>query len=145
LTRESVINQLVYYLNYGFISKDLQEDIQDVLLNKKDIFVLERLLDSIEYELHKNTQDKYRNNDLNQNNIRTGIKKTKKINKKLNVKSKTKKILNAKHNNESGNSTSSLKETKQNNVLLHEDNNTIKINQFKITPTSLKILNKKKI
>ena len=59
MTREYVINQLVYYLNYGFISKELQEDIKEVLMQKKDIFVLERLLDSVEYELNKNSKNNF--------------------------------------------------------------------------------------
>lgn len=59
MNKDSVINQLVYYLNYGFISKDLQEDIQEGLMKKKDIEALERLLDSVEYELGKKSNGIY--------------------------------------------------------------------------------------
>lgn len=59
LTKESVINQLVYYLNYGFISKELQEDIQESLMKKRDVEALERLLDSVEYELGKKSNNIY--------------------------------------------------------------------------------------
>lgn len=79
MNKDSVINQLVYYLNYGFISKELQEDIQEGLMKKKDIEALERLLDSVEYELGKKSNNIYEAESFSFTNKNSNIKYKSKI------------------------------------------------------------------
>ena len=161
MTREYVVNQLVYYLNYGFISKDLQEDIQEVLLKKKDINVLERVLDSVEYELNKKSKNNYNkfNNpinpksDIKQNNIITTENKINKknINKNFNLESKSNNTLNIEYKNKkSDNIVKTINKIKRKDIVLDEitlNDNITKKKQFKITPNLLKLFdnnNKKK-
>lgn len=124
MTRESVINQLVYYLNYGFISKELQEDIQEVLLKKKDIFVLERILDSVEYELNKNS-----NSTVNYKNNNPKIKKDNIINSNIDTGPKINNNINLKNNyNKFDNLINPVKNIRQEDTLFTENNNKKTVN-----------------
>ncbi len=125
MNKDSVINQLVYYLNYGFISKDLQEDIQEGLMNKKDNDALERLLDSVEYELGKKSNNVYE------------VKKSQLINKSANTNLKSK-IINNNTTSKILNYTDKLNDTITNSDMTNIDDIVF------IEEEPMEIINKKK-